>query len=168
METEKQVSIYVLVSLREQVKQFVWVFYMCVCETTDLMLLSCLTWQRRLHDSHSEDRWQGITPLRNALMHSQMWCTTQELPWHPLTYLSIQQWVMLSSSSPTKCLFVCLCLVCSVLRKSPVVSKSNLSSSTSFLSHTSHCPCCLLQFKLQLQTSTLKDICIMKTFSHGN
>lgn len=48
--------------------------FMCfVCETAhqpNLTQLSRLTWQRRLPESDSEDRWQGLTPPRKPPTHT--------------------------------------------------------------------------------------------------
>lgn len=127
------VYFYVHVSQREQVKQFIWVLNVCVIAHRQTSL-SRLTWQHRLHDSHSESRWQGLTPPRNppthTHTHSWTWCATQEPPWHPLTCLSVQQWVMLSILSHQVSVWMWLA-VC--INKSPEVSKSNHSACCSFL-----------------------------------
>ena len=51
--------------------QFMWVFNVCVCvcESHRQTSLSHLTWQHCLHDSHSKNRWKGLTPWRNPPTH---------------------------------------------------------------------------------------------------
>lgn len=95
-------DVYLCARAAVKTSQAVYECFMCIClracdgTPTGLMLFSRLTWQSCLCGSHSEDRWQGLTPLRNSATHThtETWCTTRELPWHPLACLSIQQWVM--------------------------------------------------------------------------
>lgn len=123
---------YVLVSQGEQVKQCMWV--LCVCVMADLMLRSCLIWQCHLHDSHSEDRWQGLTLLRNPPTH-----TLRRDAQHKNflgTYWLISQSNNESciASSPTKCVCVCVSVWLAVCFDiSPEVSKSDHSACCSLL-----------------------------------
>lgn len=95
-------------SVRTSQAVYVSVSYVCVCVTADLMQLSCLTWQRRLHDSHSEDRWQGLTLLRNPLTHTLRHDAQHKnfLGTHWLITQSNNESCI--ASFPTVCLCICM------------------------------------------------------------
>lgn len=110
LESEEQASIYVD---RENNSSSLCECFICVCDgtPTDLTLLSRLTWQRRLHDSHSEDRWQGLTPPSNPLTHTQTYRRDAQhknfLGTHRLVSQSNNDSSIASSLSPSVCVCVC-------------------------------------------------------------
>lgn len=128
------VYFYVHVSQREQVKQFIRVLNVCVCvwsTPADLTFTPDLAAPSpRLSQREQMARTYPTKKPSNTHTHSQTWCATQEPPWHPLTCLSVQQWVMLSilSHQVSVWMWPAVCI-----DKSPEVSKSNHSACCSFL-----------------------------------
>lgn len=157
-------GVYLCACVSERTSQAVYECFMCVCDgtPTDLTLLSRLTWQRRLHDSHSEDRWQGLTPLRNPPTHTPR----RDAP-HK-TFLGTH-WLISQSnnesclaSSPTKCLYLCAWIWLAVCFDKITWSQQVKSQHLLPASVQTRVLCWL-----QLQTSIpLYYFSIVKTFSH--
>lgn len=146
------VYFYMLMSQREQVKQFIWVLNVCVCEREQEIA------HRQASLFHA---WLGSTisttltvradgedlPHEETFQHtlSWTWCATQGPPQCPLTCLSVQQWVTFSILSLQVSVWM---RPAACINKSPEVSKLNHGTRCS-LQGTRH-PVPALQSKQQL------------------
>lgn len=159
-------------SVRTSQAVYVSVSYVCVCDGRPhaAFMPDLAAPSPRLSQWGQMARTYPTKKPSNA--HSQTWCTTQELPWHPLTNHSIQQWVMhcILSHCLSLHMYACVCVnfASNVLLKSPEVSRSN-HTCCSFLTVSLF----LLPAPVQTAASNIyptltspEDICSIKIFSH--